>query len=247
MAKLAMGQQRWADAEGRLAAATRTRVDPLHQERLGLLRNRSGPLDDRAWQAISAAVAPAGRFPETALMPELTGVWACGAYYSRGYGSDAPWSRFLRSAKDASEDRDATLSLACGYLCRYLAEHTPLIGIVDLVVPIPANPDRYGQRMLSLPDELARSVEAQLAVPMRFDALSHSGEEGKMSQLSWSERRNAVRTALGAGDSSTVPGRAVLVVDDISTSGATFRRAAEILLKAGASKVFGICLAHTEG
>lgn len=182
MAKLALREQRWGEAERRLAIASGARVDRIHQERLGLLRKRSRLLDDRAWQTIDAAVEPARRLTEGALSPEVTGTWACGAYFSRGSSSGAPWSRFLRSAKEASEDREAVLSLACGFLCRFLAERTPLLGIVDLVVPVPANPDRYGQRLLSLPDELARSVEAQLSVPMRFDALSHSGDEVKMSQ-----------------------------------------------------------------
>lgn len=67
------------------------------------------------------------------------------------------------------------------------------------------------------------------------------------SQLSWAERRVAVRRTLVTGDCSMVPGRVVLVVDDISTSGATLRRAGQVLLQAGASKVYAICLAHTEG
>ncbi len=247
MAKKALGAHLWSDAEHRLAAAAKTRIDPLYPERLGLLRNRSQLLDNRAWQAMDAEMEPATRLPERSLAPTIRGVWACGAYFSRGRLSGRPWSRFLRRAKDATEDRDAMLSLATGYLCRFIAERTPLLGIIDVVVPIPANPDRYGSRMLSLPDELARSVQAQLGVPMRFEALAHSGEEAKMSELSWADRRLAVRKTLVAGDARGLADRSVLVVDDITTSSATLRRAAQLLTEEGATDVYAVCLAHTEG
>lgn len=247
IAKALLSQRRWEAAERRLATASKTRIDPLHSERLGLLRNRSKSLDDQAFGTMGAAVDPATRLSERALAPTVQGVWACGAYISRGHRSGMPWSRFLRGAKEATEDREAMLHLACGYLCRFVAERTPLLGLVDVVVPIPANPDRYGSRMLSLPDELARSVEAQLAVPMRFGALSHSGDGAKLSQLSWRERRAAVRRTLSAGDSRGIGGHAVLLVDDITTSGATLVRAAQILTEQGVASVYAVCLAHTEG
>ena len=40
------------------------------------------------------------RLPERLLQPGVVGVWACGAYFSRGRDSGAPWSRFLRLAKN---------------------------------------------------------------------------------------------------------------------------------------------------
>jgi hypothetical protein len=247
LAKEALRASQWAEAEHRLGAAAKTKLDPLYPERLSLIRKRSPLMDDHAWRAMDATVAPAGHMPEQALRPAVRGVWACGAYFSRGHLSGSPWSRFLRGAKDATEDREAMLTLATGFLCRFIAGRTPLLGLVDLVVPIPANPDRYGSRMLSLPDEMARSVQAQLAVPMRFEALSHSGEDVKLSELSWADRRLAVRRTLVTGDARGLTGRTVLVVDDITTSGATLRRAAQLLTDEGAAAVYAICLAHTEG
>ncbi len=247
MAKALFAGLRWKDAERRLAAAVNARFNALHSERLGLVRNRSNLLDDQTFGAIDAAVDATARLPERALAPTVEGVWACGAYYSRGRGSGMPWSRFLRDAKEASEDREAILHLACGYLCRFVAQRTPLLGLVDVVVPVPANPDRYGSRMLSLPDELARAIQSQLAVPMRFGALSHSGDEAKLSQLSWADRRAAVRRTLVKGDPRGIEGHVALVVDDITTSGATLVRAAQLLTEHGAASIYAVCLAHTEG
>lgn len=133
MAKALLSQLRWEEAELRLATASKTCIDPLHSERLGLVRNRSKLLDDHVFGTMGAAVDRTMRLSERALAPTVKGVWACGAYFSRGHRSGMSWSRFLRGAKEATEDREAMLHLACGYLCRFTAGRTPLLGLVDVV------------------------------------------------------------------------------------------------------------------
>lgn len=223
------------------------------QERLGLLRHRTSVLGDREWEVISVRVPPATKLHSEALRPEVAEVAACGAYFSRGAGSGGPWARYLRLSKQPpvdDEERAAVFRLAAGYFARFIAQSTSMLRVVEVVVPVPANPERYVSRMASLPDELARGVEGTLAIVMLPHALSWRPEVTgvQMKQLHWSERRRLAPEAFTTGaQAPRVQGRGVLLVDDITTSGSTLRACARVLRDAGATQVMACCLAHTEG
>ena len=100
--------------------------------------------------------------------------------------------------------------------------------------------------MSSLPDELARRVERSLCLPLQPDILRSTSKEVQLRKLSWPERRRAVRGAMGVRRHDALPGRAVLVVDDIVTSGATLSEAGRLLRTSGVTRVFAVTLAHSE-
>jgi predicted amidophosphoribosyltransferase len=251
LAKVAAAQARWLDFEKELALAIKEDPLPIYQQRLALARRRGQFLEESKWRTLSDNVDPARRLASAALAPAVSGVWSCGAYYSRGAMSGRPWSRLLRAAKrsaEVDEDRDAVVGLAAGFFCRFMFDKTPLLSLVDAVVAIPANPARYNARRMSLPDELARAVEAQLAVPFVFTALTYTaGANLDLRGLSRPERFIAVKGSMGAGDLGVAAGRKVLVVDDVVTSGATLTEAARLLREAGAADVYALTMCHTEG
>lgn len=70
----------------------------------------------------------------------------------------------------------------------------------------------------------------------------------EMKKTARGERFAAAERAYRPGNQiAKVRGRVVLLVDDITTSGATLRAAARVLRAQGATAVIGCCLAHTEG
>lgn len=241
---------KWDEAELHLRRAFEAKADPLLEKRLGLMRRRQPAMDERSWHSMNESIDPALRMDPAVLQPEVAGVWACGSYHPRGRGRALPWSRMLPLAKNPpidDEERGAIMRLTTGYFCRFIASQTPLLGLVDVVVSIPANPGRYALRMMSLPDELARSTEHQLALPFLMQALVSGRTDIELRGLSWAQRRNAVRDSMQVEQLGLGAGRKILVVDDISTSGATLKEAARILLQGGAEAVYGAVLSHTEG
>ncbi len=121
---------------------------------------------------------------------------------------------------------------------------------IELAVPVPPNPDRYSNRLASLPEELVRGLEDILAIPVVFDAIAWRPDMThlEMKKLGRNERREASAQAFVAGPGAErVRGRAVLLVDDIATTGGTLRSCARVLKEAGAAEVYAYCLAHTEG
>lgn len=254
LARKELSERRWPEARSELTRAVS--ADPKeghYQRRLALLRRREGLMSDRGWQAMSAAIDPVERMPSDRFAPEVTDVYACGAYYSRGSGRAAAWTRLFRDSKNPVPDREegaAILRLTTGYFCRFLAERTPLLAVAEVVVPIPADPDRYLARMgFSLPDALARAVENQLSVPAVLLALQRTTTHVEMKKLSsTSERRTAAALTYTSGpERNVIDGRAVLLVDDLITSGSTLQAAAGVLRRLGATRVVAAALGHTEG
>ena len=144
-------------------------------------------------------------------------------------------------------DHKPALKLAVAYFCRFIADRTPILASVDAVASIPANPGRFSQRMMSLPDELAKGVQHYLGVPFLFDALSSNVTEVELKKLPWAKRKRAVCGLMRSGDITIARDRNLLLVDDITTSGATVREASRLLRDAGATSVLAVTLCHTEG
>lgn len=249
LAKLAASKGEWQQCERELVLVRRLDPDPYYERRLALVRRRCVPLDDWTWRSMRNRVDPARRLPSDSLTPAVSSVWACGAYYSRGMGSGLPWSRLLRTAKNPPRDQDerrVVLDSTCGFLCRYILEETSVLRDADIVVAIPPDPERYAQRGMSLPDELAAAVERRLSLPWPTEALVKT-KSVELRGLSWRERRRAVDRSMEARDVALMKDRSVLLVDDVITSGATVLQAAALLREAGARDVHAITLCHTEG
>jgi hypothetical protein len=250
-AKQALAAGQWGLCEQQLQKAQSAAPTPLFTKRIELVRRRKPLVDDATWTTLINSVDPARRLPVDHLAPDVSAIWSCGAYHSRGATRQLPWSRFLRMAKWPSEDKEeqaAILKLAVAFLCRFVAQETRLLRSVDAVAAIPANPARYSARMMSLPDELARGIEEQLAVPFIFDAVVFRGdEEVETKTLSWAERRRVMAESFEPGDVGIASGHVFLLVDDVTTSGATLVSAARCLRAAGATDVCAITLSHTEG
>jgi hypothetical protein len=249
VAKFAGAKGEWGRAARELEAVRRLEPNPFFQRRLELLRRRSALLDDGTWQMARAKVDPAKRLQSDCLAPTLSAIYACGAYHSRGQGRGLPWSRLLREAKNPprdEEERSLILKVTCGYLCRYIVADTLLLRHADLVVAIPPDAARYAGRGMSLPDVLADAVEHQLALPWAMEALVRT-KSVELRGLPWAERRQAIEGSMAARDDALVQGRCVLLVDDVTTSGATLTEAARVIRAAGASDVRAVTLCHTEG
>ncbi len=107
---------------------------------------------------------------------------------------------------------------------------------IEAVAYVPGYPWRAMLRGGYLPAELAAGIAGELGLPL-FRGLVRR-------RYAPSQTRRATRHRLPQvfGVRGRPPG-VVLLVDDVYTTGATFRRAAEALLAAGASTVYGAFLA----
>jgi ComF family protein len=115
----------------------------------------------------------------------------------------------------------------------------------DLLLPMPLAPRRLAERgfnqALLLARALARDkVEAQLLLRLR--------ETGSQTALERKARERNVDGAFGIDPprAGELRGAAVLLVDDVMTSGASLHAAARAVRQAGARRVAAVVLARTE-
>jgi len=115
---------------------------------------------------------------------------------------------------------------------------------VDVLVPVPSDKSRLRARGYNQSALLARGLARRIGKPVWEDALERTRQTARQVELPSAQRWQNVAGAFRCQDGA-VRGRAILLVDDICTTGATLEACAAILRAAGARAVWGITLART--
>ena len=114
---------------------------------------------------------------------------------------------------------------------------------VDAVTPIPLHGGRRRRRGFNQSELIARRVARALGLPLRADLLRRARATGPQTALG-RERRAA--NVAGAFAPAGAPPAGVLLVDDVSTTGATLAAAARALLDGGATRVYALAVARED-
>jgi ComF family protein len=120
-----------------------------------------------------------------------------------------------------------------------------------LVVPVPLHRNKHAQRGFNQARALAEAAVSDLRkthpawrLELAVSTLLRLRATESQAGLSPRERRLNVRGAFSVADRSQVAGKHILLIDDILTTGATARAAAQALVQAGAESVWVATLAR---
>jgi len=127
-----------------------------------------------------------------------------------------------------------------------LLNHLPEIGKIDLIVPIPLHPTRLRERGFNQSALMARSISREAGLPMEPWALKRTRYTRAQSKLDAEERKKNVRHAFSVSENMNFSEKTILLVDDVTTTGATMEACAVMLKRAGASQVIALAGARTE-
>ena len=119
----------------------------------------------------------------------------------------------------------------------------PALANDTMLLPVPASRNSLRERGFSPAAEVARHLGHALRLPCRTDVLFRHHESAPQKQQG---RQQRLAGALGLyGCSRAVAGRAVALVDDVMTTGATLDSVAAVVRQAGARSVCGFVIART--
>ncbi len=132
-------------------------------------------------------------------------------------------------------------------LSRYLvATVQPLrergqMGVLDGCLPVPLHPRRLAERGYNQSALLAAAFARRTRYPFHEDWVWRSRDTQSQVTLSAAERQRNVADAFSA--SPAVAGKRLLLIDDVTTTGATLMACAKAVQAAGATEVYGLVLA----
>lgn len=109
----------------------------------------------------------------------------------------------------------------------------------DLLVPVPLHRTRLARRRFNQSALLARAISARCGTPVDLDSLGRDKATPSQVGLTRTQRALNVQGAFRVAPERrlAVEGKAVVLVDDVLTSGATINAASRALLRGGARRV----------
>lgn len=123
-------------------------------------------------------------------------------------------------------------------MARFMARHLDP-GAAPILAPVPLYRWRIWRRGYNQAALIARALARPVGLEARLDLVERIKPTPVLRGMNPRERREAVRGAfrLNPRHKGTLKGRAVVLVDDVYTSGATANACARILRRAGAARI----------
>jgi len=139
------------------------------------------------------------------------------------------------------EGKRALSSFLGEFLIDYLKRGYIPVKKIDAVIPLPLSRKRFRQRGYNQTELLAKEISGHYSINVDSSSLKKVKDITPQFELSREKRMSNVK---GAFSSSPLPGKNVLLIDDIYTTGATVREASRALKAAGAKNVYVLTLAR---
>jgi len=115
---------------------------------------------------------------------------------------------------------------------------------IDVVCPVPLHPARVRERGFNQAELLARAVCQTVGLTLDPSLLRRVRDTAPQVSLDRRDRAQNVRGAFAAPDRGAVEGRRLLLIDDLTTTGATLEECGRVLRRAGAASIAALTLAR---
>lgn len=136
------------------------------------------------------------------------------------------------------------------YIAKYLAKFMADIIIknkiyVDTIIPVPLCDKRLKSRGYNQSELLAKEISNMLNISLNTESLKRVKETPTQTKLDFIDRQMNMKDAFKVYKPKLIKDKAVLLIDDIYTTGATILECSKVLRKAGVKAIYCLTCAHT--
>ncbi|MBI5072125.1 ComF family protein [Candidatus Falkowbacteria bacterium] len=128
-------------------------------------------------------------------------------------------------------------------LIRELKRIEGQIGKPDFIVPVPLHRKRLLERGFNQSELLALKISEYFGWPVENTVLKRSRATAPQVSQDEAGRKENVGNAFSVVDSLKILNKKIVLLDDVTTTGATMEECAKVLKNAGAKEVLGLALA----
>jgi ComF family protein len=156
------------------------------------------------------------------------------AVWRYGYPLDA-LIHLLKFGQGAGGNHAFRRFASADFLSRQMLLDAPAPKRGTIILPVPLSRQRLRERGFNQALELARPLARTLSLPLDDSSLTRERDTPPQSLLPWRVRKKNVRHAFACA--TDFSGRAIIVIDDVMTTGATLDAIARTLKDHGATHV----------
>lgn len=121
-------------------------------------------------------------------------------------------------------------------VCRFIKNY-------DIIIPVPIHRKRYKERGYNQTELIIRKVAKMLGISLEIDVLIKVVNNKKQSELNKNEREQNIKNVYIVQNEQKIRNKAILIFDDIYTTGNTVNECGKMLKQAGASEIAVLTIA----
>lgn len=135
--------------------------------------------------------------------------------------------------------------LLADFLILYARTHRFAVPQTAIIIPMPLHQSRRRQRGFNQSEEIGKQFANAFGLLYRDDVLRRAAStKSQVECADFRERRKNISGVFFGHRTPEILYKTVLLIDDITTSGATLNEAARVLKEAGAKSVWGMTIAR---
>jgi ComF family protein len=116
----------------------------------------------------------------------------------------------------------------------------------DFIIPVPLHRLKKAQRGYNQSEFIAKEISKLLDVKLKTNLIKRVKYTETQTSMNLIERRENMKDAFVQKNNADIKNRRIIILDDVTTTGATIEACGKILKEKGAAEIFALSAALTD-